>query len=201
MKGKGKGEDAKAKSLRVVSGAGEAKGNSNGSIAGEKGNGKSGRVFGTIAPEKTASGPLKYSTPAGKATVVPKGFQSAVPKTSATPVKPRPSPQPVKSTAAGGEPKGKGKGHVKGAKGTPPTARDQRALGQTEKERPVLTTKYGRACRCGNTRSAEYWQALETQETYCAPCWDKIQARAPTLGLVLGLEAMRDLGVALAQAV
>jgi len=62
-----------------------------------------------------------------------------------------------------------------------------------------------RACRCGNNVAEEYWQALESKETYCSKCWEKIQARsptqAPTFGMLLGLEAMRDLGVQLPIAV
>jgi len=61
-----------------------------------------------------------------------------------------------------------------------------------------------RACRCGNHSAEEYWQALESKETYCSNCWEKVQARTPTnptFGLLLGLEAMRDLGVQLPIAV
>jgi len=56
-----------------------------------------------------------------------------------------------------------------------------------------------RACKsCGNNRMTEYWKQAETRECFCGICWEKLQAKEPsTLGLLLGLEDMRDIGVQL----
>lgn len=63
--------------------------------------------------------------------------------------------------------------------------------------RPSGTNK--RACKlCGNNRMTEYWKQAETRECFCSICWEKLQAKEPsTLGLLLGLEDMRDIGVQL----
>lgn len=93
------------------------------------------------------------------------------------------APEAGKAGLKGGNLKGKGKG------------KDVSAM---------RTAGAPRACRCGNLVAEKYWQAMESKETYCNECWEKIQARNtsnPQLGILLGLEAMRDLGVQLSIAV
>jgi len=184
----------------------------------------------TISQARTAS--AKFS-PASKAGApIGKSVSQAVPKSAATFSAPKSAPAPAVKGAVESKGVGKGKSQPdasnqgkaagivptiakakakaqetarKGSTPTPLVAAQVKGKGKGGK--PMQTGKPvipNRACRCGNNVAEEYWQALESKETYCSICWEKIQARSPnnpTFGMLLGLEAMRDLGVQLPIAV
>lgn len=144
---------------------------------------------------------LAASKAGGSAPTIAKAKASMIPTVATISEKPKISEKP--STQAGG--KGKtattqgGKGFVATAQGGGKGISSNFTGKGKGKGKGTP-----RACRCGNFSSEEYWQALESKETYCSNCWEKVQARSPTnptFGLLLGLEAMRDLGVQLPIAV
>jgi len=184
-----------------------------------------------VTPAGKAS--AKFSSDSKAGAPVGKSFSQATPKSAGAFSAPKSAPTPAtQKPAVGDKGVGKGKPSLPGkAAGVVPTIAKAKAkapetlgkgvqLGMSTigssmgvkgsmgkggktmggKQAPIPN----RACRCGNSLAEEYWQALESRETYCSNCWEKIQARnasTPTFGLVLGLEAMRDLGVQLPIAV
>lgn len=193
---------------------------------GEKGKGEKVNGVEGVSPALTASAKFAPASKAGAP--VGKSFSQAVPKSAATFSAPKSAPAPATKGAV--ESKGLGKGHasvpaIRKAAGIVPTiakakAKAPETTGKGAQPSMFPTQAKGmgkggkmggksgaipnRACRCGNNVSEEYWQALESKETYCSNCWEKIQARSPTnptFGMLLGLEAMRDLGVQLPIAV
>lgn len=191
---------------------------------GEKGKGEKNGTE-SISPASTASAKFAPESKAGAP--VGKSVSPTIPKSKASFAAPKSAPATTVKGAV--DSKGVGKGKVqpdvlsapgKAASIVPTSAKAKstagkgsssllanQAKGKGKGGKPMQGGKAtipNRACRCGNNVAEEYWQALESKETYCSKCWEKIQARSPTnptFGMLLGLEAMRDLGVQLPIAV
>lgn len=171
-----------------------------------------GKSFSQATPKSAGrqgafSAPKSAPTPATQAVNENKGVGKGKPSKPSVPaIRKAAGVVPTIAKAKAKAPETVGKG-VQLGMGTIPTSMGMKgSLGKGGKTMggKQAAAVSNRACRCGNSLAEEYWQALESRETYCSNCWEKIQARSastPTFGLVLGLEAMRDLGVQLPIAV
>jgi len=158
-----------------------------------------GKSTGIVAPSKSSTNAAQQATaksggPVAKVSApvkstVGKGLGKGVQEYRPNPIKGVNVPVPATSKA---------KARPQQAEPTLPSKGGKNNFGKGKGQ--FNNSKKNRACRCGNNSAQEYWQALESKETYCSICWEKILARNstnPQLGLLLGLEAMRDLEVEL----
>lgn len=203
----GKGDKAKENAVEAVTPAGKASAKFSSDSKAGKAGAPIGKSFSQATPKSAGafSAPKSAPTPATQAVNENKGVGKGKPSKPSVPGKAAGVvPTIAKAKAKAPETVGKG---VQLGMGTIPTSMGMKgSLGKGGKTMggKQAAAVSNRACRCGNSLAEEYWQALESRETYCSNCWEKIQARSastPTFGLVLGLEAMRDLGVQLPIAV
>lgn len=157
---------------------------------------------GTAVPKSTATVAKSAGTAASTATksAPPKMPPKSAPQSSMAYAKPT-----APTTELVAKPKLQVKGSMtltklKGATGEGKGGSDAMAMPGKGSLTPVVPRPKPRTgpspCRCGTESEEEYWRSLQTKETFCVSCWDKHRVQMPgAVGLVLGLQAMRDLGV------